>query len=75
VTAAELPDLVTPADLAAFLKLSPRAFRERRNRQDWPFSPIAGFPKKGKAARWSKAHVLAVVEGQTVSRSRRLSAA
>lgn len=59
----DLPDVITPAVLAAFLEISPRALRERRNRRDWPFEPIAGFPAKGKAARWSKAHVVAVVNG------------
>jgi hypothetical protein len=73
MTAAELPDLITPATLAAFLGLSPRAFRERRNRGDWPFSPIKGFPAKGKAARWSKEHVLSVIHGGA-TRTRRPAA-
>jgi hypothetical protein len=69
VTAAELPDVLTAADLAAFLSISDRTFRERRDRKDWPFSPIKGFPRKGKAARYSKAHVLAVVNGGAVRHS------
>jgi hypothetical protein len=63
-SAADLPDVLTPEMLARFLGLSDRAFRERRNRRDWPFATIKGFPGKGKAARWSKAHVLAVINGQ-----------
>jgi hypothetical protein len=74
VTAAELPDVLTVEQLAAFLGLSERAFRERRARRDWPFSPIPGFPTKGKSARYSKQHVLDVINGQ-VARPRRISAA
>jgi hypothetical protein len=72
VSGADLPDVLTPALLAKFLGLSERSFRERRNRPDWPFSPIRGFPVKGKAARWSKAHVLAVIEGQAMRSLRRV---
>lgn len=69
MTAADLPDVLTAADLAAFLGISGRAFRERRERKDWPFSPIKGFPRKGKAARYSKAHVLAVIHGGAMRHS------
>jgi len=72
MTAAELPDVLTPKVLAAFLGLSDRTFRERRSSKSWPFYPIAGFPSKGKSARWSKAHVLAVIEG-TAARTRRVA--
>lgn len=71
MTAAELPDVLTVEQLAAFLGLSERAFRDRRARRDFPFSPIPGFPKKGKSARYSKQHVLDVINGQP----RRLSRA
>jgi hypothetical protein len=71
MTRADLPDVFGPDVLAKFLGISDRQFRERRRRADWPFSPIAGFPAKGKAARWSKTQVLAVVDGQAVSRTRR----
>lgn len=73
--AADLPDVLNADQLAALLGLSPRQFRERRARKDWPFSPIAGFPAKGKAARWSKTHVLAVISGGALPRTRRASAA
>jgi hypothetical protein len=69
MTAAELPDVLTVADLAAFLGISERSLRERRELKSWPFSPIKGFPRKGKAARYSKAHVLAVIHGGAVRHS------
>lgn len=72
MTAADLPDVLTPEQLAAFLGLSGRAFRDRRARPDFPFSPIAGFPAKGKSARYSKAQIVAVLNGQAV-RTHRLA--
>lgn len=67
-------DVLTVEQLAALLKISGRTFRERRARGDFPFSPIAGFPAKGKAARYSKVQVLAVINGQA-GRTSRLSKA
>jgi hypothetical protein len=73
MTAAELPDVLTAEQLAAFLGLSDRTFRRRRASRNWPFSPIAGFPTKGASARYSKAHVLAVINGQPHARLSRAS--
>ena len=64
MNASDLPDVLTPSDLAAFLGMAGRTFRKRRARKDWPFSPIKGFPTKGSGARYSKQHVLDVVNGQ-----------
>jgi hypothetical protein len=73
MTAADLPDVFDAETLARFLGLSERALRKRRARSDWPFSPIAGFPAKGKSARYAKQHVLSVVNGHAVP-MRRLKA-
>jgi predicted DNA-binding transcriptional regulator AlpA len=58
--ASELPDVLKVDDLARLLGISSRTVYERIQQRSWPFSPIPGFTN-----RWSKAHVLAVIDGQS----------
>lgn len=75
VSFAELPDALSLHQLAQGLGISYHTLRAMRARRDWPFSTIPGLPARGKLARYSKAHVLAVIDGAAVPMRPRLAKA
>ena len=61
VAASELPDVLFADDLAALLGTSVRTIQKRMKSRSWPYTPL---PRIDRRPRWSKTHVLAVIEGQ-----------
>lgn len=51
--------------LAAILGMSVRTINKRRHSKQWPFTELARLDRK---PRWSRDHVLAVINGQALRR-------
>lgn len=66
----QLPDALSLQQLGQGLGLSYASMRRMRNRRDWPFSTVPGLPSKGRGARYAKAQVLAILNGQAVPKGK-----
>lgn len=54
------PPILYDADLAAILGIAISTLREARKRRTFPFTEL---PRIGRKPRWSREHVLAVLNG------------
>lgn len=54
------PPILFDKDLAAILGIAVSTLREARKRRTFPFSEL---PRVGRKPRWSREHVLAVING------------
>lgn len=62
------PPVLFDSDLAAILGISVRTLQNARKRATFPFSEL---PRVGRKPRWSRDHVLAVINGGAAIPSRK----
>lgn len=64
----QLPAVLTMAQLAQLLGSSVRTIQKRMKSRSWPFTPLPAIDSRH---RWSRDHVLAVINGQQPAARRR----
>ena len=63
----QLPAVLLIEDIGRLLGMPVRTVYDEMKKRSWPFTEL---PRMGRKRRWSRDHVLAVINGGAVRRSR-----